>query len=80
MRRIKRFLERDFGLGGAPDYAPEQVRKALEVITAFYSPELGDVERDSILKFLWKCEREDGNYRKRVNELMAEASEYEELL
>lgn len=78
--KIEKFMDNDFGLGGACNYERNSINDGLRVLTSFYSANLGDAERVSLLKILNRWERDDLNYRKRVESLQDEAEALKEII
>jgi hypothetical protein len=73
--RIEKYLDNVFGLGGASNYERRTINEALKFLTSFYSDNFGYAERESLLKFLNRMERQDKNCNARLDELQTE-SEY----
>jgi hypothetical protein len=73
--KIEKFIEKDFGLGGAPNYDREQIDAVLKLFIIFYGENLASKERETILKFLNKMERADAHYKERIDMLEDEAEE-----
>ena len=71
--KIERYMRNDFGLGGISNYERPQINRALRLICDFYSPDFGDAERVSMMEFLTRMEKDDRQYRDRVNKLQEES-------
>ncbi|MDD5617635.1 MAG: hypothetical protein PHG69_00935 [Candidatus Omnitrophica bacterium] len=78
--KIEKFMDNDFGLGGACNYERSSINDGLKVLTSFYSVNLGDAERVSLLNVLNRWERDDFNYRKRIETLQDEAEQLKEIV
>lgn len=72
-KRLANFLKNDFGLGGVANYTQEQSAAVVQLLTIFYGENFSDAERDSVVKFLAKNEKNDNDYRERIEALQDEA-------